>query len=142
MKKTVKIVSVLMVLALMTALLAACSKPEEPTKTLAEILATNEEAAASVQKLGEDDDMNVEVVENTINYSQKLDTKMNDWKRKQYQKSFKNAFEAYTEKYVDQIKTIEDATKISGVKIHVTITDAEDNILLDQEYDKNGLIEE
>ena len=140
MKKSVKIISVFMVFVLMVTMLAACSKPVE-VKTLAEILETNEEAAAAIQQLGESNGMEVEVVDNTVNYSIKLDSEIRKYQRKTYKKSFKNAFDSNADTFIEQIKEIEKETGIDGVVFHVTVLDAADNVILDQNYDKNGAVE-
>ena len=125
-----------MALVLVIGAFTACGAKE--TKTVEQIIAENEEVKTQIESLGEADDMEASISGNTITYTVKLDAEIPEKQLETYAESFKNAYDVYSEVYIDMAKKIEEEAGTDEVTVKVIVMDAADKTVFEQEYTKNG----
>ncbi len=119
MKKSRKLIAVLLMLCACMIAFSACGSP----KTLEEYFDKNQSEKEELEKYAKQNNMDITVKENTVTFLYKLNSDVSDQYADIYKKSFESSFANYSDQFVEQVKKIEDETKISGVKFVINVVD-------------------
>lgn len=134
MKKSKKLIAVLLLFAACMMAFSACGSP----KTLEEYLEKNKDEKTQIEDYAKKNNMEITVKENTVTFVYKLSSDVSDEYLKIYQNSFKNSFDNYKSQFVTQVKDLEEETKITGIKFVINVVDKSGKDIYSVTYTSEG----
>ncbi|MDD5922894.1 MAG: DUF4854 domain-containing protein [Eubacteriales bacterium] len=134
-KSLAKIGAALLMIVLAAAMLAGCGQPS----TLEEAIQQDKDAKSQIEKIADENKMDISVKKNTVNYTVKLDSEVDDSLVDTYKSALKEAFKGEEDSMKSSIKDLESETKIDGIKYKIIVQDSTGKEVYTCTFTKDGM---
>lgn len=132
-----KLTAVALILLMAAMSLAGCGKPD----TLEEVIKNDQDTQDELDKIAEENDMDIDVKDNTVTYTVTLDSEVDDSMVDTYKSAFDEAFKGEEDDMADAVQEVEDGSDIKGVIFKVVVKDKSGDEVYTCEFDDSGMVE-